>query len=289
MQERRKRRAIPRQTPPARARELCRGTRLPHAPAEHSPSGSRGVAEGGDSICAVTAGSSCSSRGWTGPANARTTTSERGAHKQTPLLPPQPRGWSAGGCPDPAPPSSRDFSGDVPGQRDPPGRPRVPGAAGPAWPPSGRCCGADPGSPLSQPHWALPQRRRGGASPGPPARRRGGAEAAALPRRRSALAATPPLLPVPGSGTKCPGQGHKRRQPPASPPRPGRSAPGPSSPGPLGSVPLSSPAQRRSSDDAFRPPLLFLMQEFLPLRNKIITGFKPRNRRRFTFCRYLCD
>lgn len=117
------------------------------------------------------------------------------------------------------PPLPAGISLDVPGQRDPPGRPRVPGAACPAWPPSGRCCGAGPGSPLSQPHWALPQRRRGGASPGPPARRRGGAEAAALPRRGSALAATPPLLPVPGSGT---GRGHKRRQPPASPPRPPR-------------------------------------------------------------------
>lgn len=161
----------------------------------------------------------------------------------------------------PPPPSSRDFSGGCARAERPP-------PLGAPWPPASTWC-CRPGLATIRPvlrGWGRARRSlspagfcpsAAGAVPAPSRPPGAGAER----RPGPCPAGTPGLLPVPGSGAKCPGRGHTRRQPPSSPPRPGRTV---SSPGPLGSVPLSSPAQRRSSDDAFRPSVLFLMQEFLP-------------------------
>lgn len=166
-------------------------------------------------------------------------------------------------CPHPRPPpSSREFSGGCPGERPPPQGGSAPrGQAGgtpasreylvlPARPRHRPLCGAGAGlaalaAPLgsapappgrAQPRSARPaQGRSGGRGAAPPG-----------PRQCSVSPAVPPNAP--GGGTE------------GGSPCPGRTA---SSPGPFGSVPLSSPAQS-SLDNAFRPPPLFLMQEFLP-------------------------
>lgn len=251
MRERRKRRTVPREEPPGGARELHRGSRLAQTRAEqpsrdqgrgqrqHLPCPRRGAAHPAPPPRAALNGT-CEP-----PNDPR----ERGARGETPPPPPQ-------GSPDPRPSFQQGFLWEMRPRRDPPrpggssaprghpGPPPVPGAAGPGSPPSARRCGA--GAVL----WALAA-PPGRCQPVPPARRRGGAAAGAL------SAGTPRLLLFP-ERHQVPRAGHKRRQPPSSPP--GRQ----DSPEPPWLPSALSPAQRRSLDSAFRSPLLFLMQEFLP-------------------------
>lgn len=247
MQERRKRRAIPRQKPPGRAWELCRDTPLAHTPAEHSSPGTSGVAEDSDSIRTVTAGSSSRLSRGCGTCKPRPTPSERGARTETPLLPPQPRDDQ---LPAPPPQSSRISLGEGPptlggAQRRGdtratreylvlPARPRhspAGAAAGARFAALAAPLGSAPAPPgRSQPRPARPEPGRGGAAAG------------ALPRRGPGVAATPRLLGVLGSASKCPGRGHTRGSP--CPVHPGPAA----QPGvPEPSAPFRSPPRHRDA------------------------------------------